>query len=214
MAQFQLKRCSLVYTYDNLPSIDNMDSQIRRACFMHFSVHEFLTSHRSISKLIPLEYEIAHREIARICKNFVLILYCQIQDNCTAVEDSFANNYILPALPHHLLAGNLGSLPPNDEMINLTQFFFSKGPPMLASPHDANTRRTFFTFSPSVLALVFNIPGTYQDYNSQVLHGEQLDHKVLIWIYGGSGRRFFEKVSDNRFAMHYAIGQLDSVAVG
>ena len=196
----------------NLLSVDNTDPNNQRVCFIHFSVHEFLTNSQSKLRLLhtlSLELEMAHREIARMCMNFLLILYSQIQDYCTDIESSFANHYILPALPHHLLAGNLNSLPPNDEMVNLTLLFFEKGPPMLIR-YDLET--VFFTFSLSVLALIFNLPGTHQCYNPQVLCEQQLDLEVLNWIHGGLHKRF-SIVADNRLAVHYAIGQLDSVAV-
>ena len=203
----------ILHACGNLLSIDDTDPKIRRARFVHFSVHEFLTSHRSkLFHTFSLECEVANREISRICIVFLLILYSGIcYSKCfTAVEKSFVDCYILPALPHHLLAGNLNSLPSNGEMINLILLFFEKGPPMLAPriwPHAKDI--VFFTFSPSVLALIFNLPGTYQPYNPQILC-KKSDKTALCWVYGG---KFFEQVFDDRLAMHYAIGRLDSVAI-
>ena len=205
----------------NLLSIDNTDSSVRRACFTHFSVHEFLTSHRSkLLHTLILDHEVAHREIAQMCMSFLLILYSELQDYCTTIESTFANNYILPALPQHLLAGNLSSLSSNDEMINLTSLFFEKGPPLLVQydePHLSlsYTNTNFFGFSPPVLALVFNLPGTHECYNSHAPYGKQLDQMVLTWIHGRvhGSRRNLVRVSDNRFVMHYATGQLNSVIV-
>ena len=192
----------------NLVAVDK-ESSIRHVHFVHFSVHEFFTSRQSGSYLY-LEHEVAHREIARMCMTFLLILYSQIQDYCTLVECSF-RNYILDALPQHLLTGNLNLLPPNDEMVNLTLSFFGKAPPMLG-PFQPRPHLSFVTFSPSVLALMFNIPGTHQYYNPQLLSENQLDQDVLNWVHG-VGNRMFVLLSGNRLAMHYATGRLDSVAV-
>ena len=176
------------------------------ACFVHFSVQEYLISGRSkFVHAFSLEYEMAHREIARMCMIFLLILYSHIQDYSSGIEYYFIRVYILPALPFHLLDGNLNSLSSNDEMITLASLFFEKSPPMLGIGD------SLCTFSSSVLALIFNLPGTYQCYSPRVLHREQLDPRVLVWIYE---RRLveFNKFFDNRLAMHYAVGSLDSVA--
>ena len=190
----------------NLLSVDNT-ATVR---FVHFSVHEFLTSHRSrFRHTLSLEYEVANREIARMCMVFLLILYSHIQDHCTPREQRFAY-YTLHELPHHLLAGNLNSLLPTDELVKLAVSFFEKCPPMLAPT--INFIWTFLTFSPSVLALIFNLPGTHQGYNSQVLYGKHLSTVLLNLIYGSEDWGF-KQVSDNRLAMHYAVSMLDSVPV-
>ena len=191
----------ILHACGNLLSIDST----RHACFVHFSVHEFLTSRRSKVIHAPLEDEMAHREIARMCMIFLLIVISDPQGYCSSIEHIFIEEYILPELPFHLLAGNLNSLSSNDELINLTSLFFETGPPMLAphfDPVDA-----LCIFSPSVLALIYNLPGTYQCYNPEVLHGKKLDQKVFAWIYG----RQLTQVFDNRLAMYYAVGCLDSV---
>ena len=204
---------SILSVCGNLLSIDNTDPKVRRVCFVHFSVPEFLTRHQSkLLQTFSLEYEEAHREIAQICITFLLILYSNIHDCCTATESSFVNNYILPALPHHLLAGNLNCLPSNDGVIHLISSFFALGPPLLGPRIWSHDERVIFTFSPSVLALVFNLPGTYQRYNPRLSYVKTLDKKLLVPIYGRGGD--FMQVSDNRLAMHYAIGQLNSVAIG
>ena len=214
---------------DGLLSIDNTDSDIRRVRFIHSSVREYLIDHprhlrpgyehSKIAEDAQREIaEYAHREIARMCIVFLLILY-SLGDFCTHAESTFANNYIVPSLPYHLLHGNLESLPPADKMVDLISRFFERGAPMLA-PNDGShpTIRTFFTFSPSVLALIFNLPGKYQCYDPHGLHryGKQLEQNLLTWIYGRVNHpdTHFEQVLDNRFAMHYAIGQLDSVSAG
>ena len=202
----------------NLLSIDDTDPNIRRVCFIHFSVHEFLTNHRlRLLHTIPFEYEVAevaHREIAQMCMNFLLILYSQLQDYCTNIESSFAK-YILTALPYHLLAGNLNSLDPGDKMIDLTLLFFGRGPPMLAESYDPRLTNTFFAFSPSVLALLFNLPGTHQHYDSRVVHAKRLDPIVLAWVHGrvNGFPAYFTQLCDDRLAVHYATGQLDSAAI-
>ena len=206
----------ILYACGNLLAIDNTDSNHRRVRFIHFSVHEFFINHRSRLHDTP-KHEIAHRDIAQMCMAFLLILYTRVRGYCTATESALAN-YILTALPHHLLAGNLNSLAPNHPTVDLALLLFEKGPPMLApcNKQSHSTDRTFFTFSPSVLALMFNLPGTYQCYNPQILYGKQLDPMVLTWVYGKVNNlpTNFVQVSDNRLAMHYAIGQLDSVPVG
>ena len=196
----------ILHACGNLLSIDST----RHACFVHFSVHEFLTSRRSKVIHAPLEDEMAHREIARMCMIFLLILYSDPQGYCSSIEHFFIKKYILPELPFHLLAGNLNSLSSNDELINLTLLFFETSPPMLAPRLDPIFDSTYALciFSPSVLALIFNLPGTYQCYNPEVLHSKQLDQKVLARIYGQESKEVF----DNRLAMHYAVGFLDSVA--
>ena len=204
---------TILYSCGNLLSIDKTNPEIRRVCFVHFSVHEYLTSQQSHA--LSLEKTIAHREIARMCMTFLLILYSHIQDYCTGSEGDFIHHYILPALPFHLLDGNFESLPSNDEMINLTLLFFERYPLMLthhrySSPYHG----IFYTFSPSVLALIFNLPGTYQCYNPHILYGEHFDQTVISRIYGKTtrvGSIRSRVVSDDRLAMHYAAGQLDSV---
>ena len=78
----------------------------------------------------------------------------------------------------------------------------------MLAPH-FQTINAFCIFSPSVLALIFNLPGTYQCYNPEVLHGKQLDQQVLTRVYGK--HLGFIQIFDNRLAMHYAVGCLDSV---
>ena len=203
-------RCStaaetILSACDNLLSIDTTDPFTRRVCFIHFSVREYLTNHWSHT----LSPEYAHREIARMCIVFLLILYSQVRDHCTDIENSFANDYILPSLPHHLLAGEFNSLPPDDRMVNLTSLFFKRGPPMLAPPDESYpTTRIFFTFSQSASALIFDLPVPHRCYDPQVEN--QLDQNVLTWVHG---RGNFVQVPGDCFAIHYATGQLDDVDV-
>ena len=193
----------ILHVCGNLLTIEDTYPQYAR--FVHFSVHEFLTSPRSkFIYALSLEKEMAHREIARMCVIFLLILYSHLQRYCSGIFFRFVWDYILPTLPYHLLAGGLSSLSSNDEMIYLTSLFFEKSPPMLAPGGD------FCAFSPSVLALIFNLPGIDQCYKPEVLHGTQLYQKVFAWIYGAGSRKFVQ-VFDNRLAMHYAVS-LDSVA--
>ena len=193
----------------NLLAVGDTD---RRARSVHYSVHEFLTSNwTNIHCTLAFEYEVAQREIAQMCMTFLLTLYSHAQADYTALERSFAIRYILPALPHHLLAANLSSLPLNDKIISLTLLFFERGPPLLAQDESDFTLTTFFIFSPATLALIFNVQGTYQCYNPQILHERQSDHTKLDCfsrIYGDSLQAY-----DDRLAMHYITGQLDSVAV-
>ena len=220
----------ILHACGNLLSVD------QHVHFIHFSVHEFLTSDRSrLLHNLSLEYEVAHREIARMCMSFLLILFSQLHDYCEDVESLFAQ-YIFSALPHHLLDGNLYSLSSNDEIINLTLLFFRNSPPLLAScdnsppllascdnsppllasyyirKDDYFKDLTFLTFSPSVLALIFNLPVTYQ-YDNLRIFENKLDERILAWIYsyGDDDIDSFIRVFDDNFAMHYAIGQLNSV---
>ena len=202
---------TILHACGNLLSIDNTDPKIRRACFVHFSVHEFLISH--LSKLVhtlSCDFEAAaHREVARMCMSFLLILYSHIRDRCTPTERSFANGYILCALPHHLLIGNLNSLPFNDEIVKLTLLYFERSPPLFVPSLEVGANQVLFCFSPSVLALVFNLPGTYQRYDPKVLCGNQLADMVLTLVHD----KYLVQVSDNRLALHYAVVMLDSIAV-
>ena len=190
----------------NLLAIDNSDSNIRCVRFVHFSVHEFLTTHHS--NTLFLQDEVAHREIAQMCMTLLLIVYSCVPAQYTESLVSFANDYLLPALPHHLLAADLRSLQFNDEIIGLALLFFGSRPPLLALV-GRDGDRTFFVFSAAVLALIFNLPGIHQSYNSQALNVEQRPNlERLRKLYGN-----VVQTSDDRLAMHYATGQLDSVAV-
>ena len=215
---------TIINACGNLLSIKTVDTSFyaRQAFFVHFSVYEFLTSHRfRFFKSPSLENEVAHREIAKRCISFLLILYSHLRLFCTNIERHFAHDYILDELPHHLLAGNLNSLSSDDEMIDLTLLLFQRGL-LLHIPHPIfSPQMTIVTFSPPVLALIFNLPGTYQCYNRQALCDNQFDNKAAAWVYGLNSFHWFGRVHnltrqvfDDRLAMHFAIGQLDSVAVG
>ena len=199
----------LLDTCVNLISIDNNSKYVR---FVHFSVQEFLTSHRSaVIKTLHMGHDMAHREIASMCMTFLLLLYSQPLNEGKKMEVRF--QHLLDALnewPHHLLAGNLNCLPMDDQMVTLTSSFLEKSPPMLGP---RNHFQTYFRFSPPAGALIFNLPGVYQRYEPwpSILHGKKLEQEQLGGIHDSFHQ--FIIISDNRFIMHYATSVLDSVPV-
>ena len=199
----------LLDTCVNLISIDNNSQHVQ---FVHFSVQEFLTSHRSaVIGTLHMGHDMAHREIASMCMTFLLLLYSQPLNGGKNMKVRF--QHLLDALnewPHHLLAGNLICLPIDDQMVTLTSSFLEKSPPMLG-PRDHF--QTYFRFSPSAGALIFNLPGAHQRYEPwpSILHGKQLEQEQLGGIHDSFNQ--FIIISDNRFIMHYTASVLDSVPV-
>ena len=199
----------LLDTCVNLISVDSSSKYVR---FVHFSVQEFLTSHQSpVIETLHLEHDMAHREIASMCMSFLLLLYSQPLSDGKNMEVQFQR--LLDALnewPHHLLAGNLNCLPMDDKMVTLTSSFLEKSPPMIG-PRDHF--QTYFRFSPSAGALIFNLPGVHQRYEPWplVLRGKQLEQEQLGGIHDSFNQ--FIIISDNRFIMHYTTSVLDTVPV-
>ena len=199
----------------NLISVDKAFPHNAR--FVHFSVQEFLTSHRSaVIEKLRMGYEEANREIAQTCITFLSIHSLRTFDSeseATGFQVHQLHEYAHGVWPSHLFAGNLNSLPIDHQMVTAISSFFAHSPSVRAYqlcfpiPGGFNKSGIIeFKFSPSTLALIFDLPGTAQKshYSSD----------------GSIGKRFkIEKsnyksyIIDDAFAMHYAVGVLDSVPV-
>ena len=190
----------------NLVSIDQHSAHIR---FVHFSVQEFLTSHRSTT--LCMGHEVAHREIAQAC----IILY-----TLSTSQSSFLaslHQYAFKQWPHHLLAGNLNSLQIDDPVVILTLSFFEKGPVLYIKQQSEQPiqgsdiwafriKITNLKFSPFVLALIFDLPGTQQ---GMQLSRKQLEDEWPKAVYNDNLNCVV--LSDDELAIHYATAELDSV---
>lgn len=141
--EFILNACA------NLISVDQGSGRYVR--FVHFSVQEFFTSNRSIT--LSIGYEVAHREIAQTCMTYLVL--SPKQNNPLAG----LHQYALEEWPHHLLAGDLNSLPIDDKIVTLTLSFFEKCGCVL------RWRPIYIKFSTPVLALILNLPERYAKSN-------------------------------------------------
>ena len=193
----------------NLISLDRSSDRYVR--FVHFSVQEFLTHGQSkYIKTLNMEHEVAHREIAQACMIF-LTLSLRRQDSL--------GQYTLHEWPHHLLAGDLSSLRVDDPMVTLTSSFFDTSP-MALIKLDSKLRRSklgrskleqydiYLKFIPSVLALIFDLPGIHELWTS---HGKQLE-EIQLNISWGSWISGYIITNTSQLAMHYAA-ELDSIPV-
>ena len=193
----------------NLISIDK-DNMVR---FVHFSVQEFLTSQQSCIGPFDLGPESAHREIARMLITLLKNIY-----SGTLGASLLHHEDILHEWHFHLLPANLGTLSMDDTMVALVTSFFEQSPPILISIPDQDAS-AYFRFSPSALALIFQVPlgiSVYRHYQPQSVYWETPSNKHLISIYPKSTpqiRRSFIIIFDDRFAMHYAVIVLGSVPV-
>lgn len=193
----------------NLISIDK-DNMVR---FVHFSVQEFLTSQQSCIGPFDLGPESAHREIARMLITLLKNIY-----SGTLGASLLHHEDILHEWHFHLLPANLGTLSMDDTMVALVTSFFKQSPPILISIPDQDAS-AYFRFSPSALALIFQVPlgiSVYRHYQPQSVYWETPSNKHLISIYPKSTpqiRRSFIIIFDDRFAMHYAVIVLGSVPV-
>ena len=206
----------------NLVSVDK--SRGRHVRFVHFSVQEYLTGRYSMTLS-----EVGHREIAQTCI-ISLTLFPKFDGFLDTFEDPLVGNqddllldltlfdfrevhhYIFKEWPHHLLAGNLNSLPVDDPLVTLALSFLEKCPILYTaqpSPDTEMTEKACFKFSPSVLALIFDLPCTQkllQKYLPSSVKQEQLpavydeNYNCLVF-------------SDEKLAIHYATAELDSVPV-
>ena len=187
----------------NLISLDrDTDRHVR---FVHFSVQEFLTHSQSkYIKTFNIEHEVAHREIAQACMIFLTL--------SPRRKDSLGQ-YTLHEWPHHLLAGDLNSLRVDDQIVTLTSSFFDTGPMVLIklnSKLGLYFDNVYIKFIPSVLALIFDLPGIHELWPT---HGKQLEEKKLNI---SSEFRTSECIISNdtgQVAMHYAVAELDSIPV-
>ena len=177
-----------------------IESNTQTVRFAHFSVQEFLTSHPRNLENLDIGYEAGHREIARMSITMLSILYAQSQD--TVIEKYHKYLNILNQWPHHLLAGNLSSLPRDHQMITLTSLFFEKSPPVFAMYSERSMKAVYFSFLPSVLTLIFNLP------DPQPLKRAPLEKKQLLSVHGIEQ---FMVIFDDYLAMHYTTCVLNSI---
>ena len=182
----------------NLVSVDQGEKRVR---FVHFSVQEFLTSHRSTT--LGIGYEVGHREIAQACM-ILLTLFPKRRDFKSWLH-VYAYDYAFDEWPHHLLAGNLGSLRVDDQIVTLALLFFKRSPMLLTKnlyvlePPSFNSVQTYHKFSPPVLGLIFDLPGP-QSGQSQADKAVYKDSYCMV-------------LSNDKLAIHYAVAVLDSVPV-
>ena len=168
---------------------DQINFKYSNVRFVHFSVQEFLTSHQSkYIETLDMGPEAAHREIAQSCITSLMLFPSNkgILGSYQYAHDEWQN---------HLLAGNLNNLRLDDPIVTLTLSFFDTGPVVLRTRHSAKRR---FTFSPPVLRLIFDLPGTQKHRKP---HGQLAE------------RQSFDlncELLDDELSMHYAI-KLDSV---
>ena len=209
----------------NLISIDRGTQLVR---FVHFSVQEFLTRHQFSIDTFRLGPELANREIARMLITLLKILYSE-QLTYEDVEKRFKQLDTLHEWPYYLSSANLGALSADDHMFTLVTSFFERSPPVPISPkqrlpiHSNSIEMSIYlSFSPSTLALMFDLPGGYEHYQPQPVYKKTFDYNHLepicsnrsisspiYWYpsyYNGPAIIF-----DDRFAMHYVTIVLDSV---
>ena len=186
----------------NLISVD----QDRVVRFAQFSAQEFVTSHRSSTRTLDIQHDVAHREIAQLCMNF-LILFPQRSDSLAVVLAGI-HQYAFYQWPHHLRAGNLNSLQATDSMVTLTMSFFEKSP-MLLTEQPAHfgsmgKEKSYLEFSPATLALIFDLPvlSTTRSLYEQPPRKPVYDHDLNCIV-----------LANDKLAIHYAIAELDSVPV-
>ena len=192
--EFILEACA------NLIAVDqDQDWRGRRYVrFVHFSVQEFLTSHRST---LNIGCEAAHREIALTC----MIYLTRFPKHGGSTASSYPlHKYALNEWPHHLLAGNLNNLRCDDQMVTLTLSFFEKSPVLSTESYP----QIYLRFSPSVLALIFDLPGPQ---NPRPSFANKLEEEQSKAIYDDNLNGMV--LSDDKLAIHYATIQLDSVPV-
>ena len=203
----------------NLISIDGKTQLVR---FVHFSVQEFLTRHQfSIDTFRPGP-ELANREIARMLIALLKILYSE-QLTYEDVKNFFGQLGTLHEWPYYLISANLGSLSTDDHMLTLVTSFFERSPPVPITPSQGLSptdpvTSTYLSFSPSTLALMFDLPGRYEHYQPQPVYKKTFDYNHLEPICSIRPRRYINEcynrpaiIFDDRFAMHYATIILDCV---
>ena len=169
--------------------------------FVHSSIKGFLTSHSLTS--LSIGYEVGHREIAQACMIFLTLFPKRI--------DIWLHQYASDEWPHHLLAGNLNSLPADEQIVTLTLSFFEKRPLLFTEQPEISGSvgkkdETYLIFSPPLLALIFDIPGTQKGWP---LYGKQLQEGQSKAIYDYDLECTI--LSNDHLAMHYVIAELDSV---
>ena len=202
---------SIVSACGNLVSVDRSGARCVR--FVHFSLQEFLTSHRSTT--ISMECDIGHREIGQACMVFLTLYHKQSDLLASDNSHKWLYEYARDEWPHHLLAGKLNSLLVGDLMVTLTLLFFDKGPVLLAKEHRWQgdfiiwgNDRVYFKFSPAVLALIFNLPST-QECQSLCRKQPEKEQPEAVYNKDLNGMVIY----NDKLAIHYATAELDSVSV-
>ena len=205
--------------------------------FVHFSVQEFLTSNHSSIRAFGLEPTVAHREIARM-----LILLLNILASPEAqLESARAQAHSQPQKgfgvgnlrkhwdmlhewQYHLLTGNMGELSVDHSMVTMVNSFFQQSPPLPIGESYLNDlerehRRPSpvdLCFSPSALALLFGLPGIYQQYHLKTDYitpcsSKRKPGRALICFRNRFGSH---KIAfGDHFAVHYAVAVLDSAPI-
>ena len=158
---------SILSACSNLVSVDRRTREVR---FVHFSVQEFLTSDRSSSTL-RIGHDLAHRELAWMFITLLSILNRQSLEACK--EGSLVLS-TLDNWPFYVLAANLNFLSEDDPLVELISSFLEQSPPMFVETHQSyfTTLHTYLGFSPSVLALIFNLPSGHQRYQTRPSNGK------------------------------------------
>ena len=197
------------YILDACPNLVSIDQSGKSVRFVHFSVQEFLTSQRSTT--LNMGHEVAHREIAQACMVFLSISpkfsdYRQSPHNPIRLLHSYA----LKEWPHHLLAGNLNSLPIDDHIVTSTLSLFQTIPGLLTEPpvwlgDPYFYKKTCLKCSPPVLASLFHLPGT------ETRRPLSREKEQAIEIYGTDYS--YVVIPDDLLVVYYAIAELDSVPV-
>ena len=183
----------------NLVSVDQSNDRIIR--FVHFSVQEFLTSDRSTT--LSMRYAMAHREIAQTCMLYLSIF---------PPQRTKLYQYVFTEWPRHLRAGSLNSLLEDDYIVTLTFSFFERRPMLpTEQPEKLGSRgrkEAYLIFSPSVLALIFDLPGMQE---GSAFYRTDLEEEQINAIYDHDLGCMV--LSDDKLAIHYATAELDSVPV-
>ena len=193
----------------NLITIDENSRQVR---FIHFSVQEYLTSAPSPPGIDAFRpgFELANREIARLFIMVLKVLYSEAPEDFryVGIEKLLHHVHKLDDWQHHLIAGDLGAQPVDDTLLALLTSFFDHSPPIHSLPPYETP--IYLSFSPSTLALIFNLPVVYKHYQPHPVYKKTLTVENLKAIYGCDAPTI---IFDDRFAMHYVTIMLDSVPV-
>ena len=202
---------SIIDACSNLISVDR--SKNRYVRFVHFSVQEFFTSHRSATlPTLSMGYELGHREIAQVCMTF-LTLFRDRSDFLARLY--MLHQYVLKEWPHHLLVGNLNKLLMDDPIVTLTLSFFQKSPVLLTEQPERlwkwwEKKKAYLQFSPSMLSLIFNLPGTE---TCSTLCKKQVDSEEMQSKAVNDNDVNCKVVANDKLAIHYATAELDSAPV-
>ena len=213
----------IVHACANLISVDRKTQEVR---FVHPSAQKFLTSLQlSEGETCDIRYELAHRElahreVARMLITLLSILYSESPGGFSNVgicplkeKDGGLSGHlnVLDEWPHHILAADLGDLPIDHELVTLTSSFLNKSPPV-RTPYTVKPRNNtaiYFGFSPSILALIFNLPGVYQPHQPLPYYEMTLKEEQLMSVHGIN--QDFMVIYGDDFAMHYITSVLNSI---